>query len=188
MPAGNKSRLHLRPKSNLSSLVSSQIRSRRGSKLKISLKIPVSKDDKLRYSTPQSLLTESKNLTTLSEKTKQAIFGKRSVSKHLKKRSKTKLCFSDKRDTPKLQKFRKQSSNISNSRVSVLKKKRKESQSKMITNADIFKSVDIRKKKELYNKKRSIRSNLSKYDPSNLTISHHAQMTSIGMHDFPSAI
>lgn len=75
----------------MSNLVSSHVRSRRPSKLKISLKVAVHVDDKLRYSTPQSLLTKSKNLTTLSDKTKHLTFGKRSTSKNSKKRSKNKF-------------------------------------------------------------------------------------------------
>mmetsp|Transcript_25552 Transcript_25552/g.25346 ORF Transcript_25552/g.25346 Transcript_25552/m.25346 type:complete len:115 (-) Transcript_25552:73-417(-) len=93
LPHGNIGRLNGRTKSNVYNMAGlpSQIRSRRASKLKISLKSPVNRDSKVRHSTPQSFLSDSKNYTKLSEKTRNVFLGKRSTSKHSRRKSKTKL-------------------------------------------------------------------------------------------------
>ena len=176
----NYSRFNLRPKSNLTNMVASQIRSRKNSKLRISLKGAVHLEDKLRYSHRHTSLSESKNMTaSLSDKTKQVLLGKRSASKHSRKRSKTKLTFVEKRDFSRPNKTRK-SSNTSNSRISALKKKRKEMQKKYITNSELFKSADMRSKRDFSESRKLASSSLSRYDTTNLTLSHQGLRSSLG--------
>lgn len=187
LPHGNMHRLHLRPKSNMTNMVSSQIRSRRPSKLKISLKVAVHVDDKMRYSTPQSLMTDSKNGSKLSGKTKSLMFGKRSTSKHSRKRSKTKLCFSNKRDQSRIAKNKK-NMNTNISRSASIKKKRKEMNTRYNLSSDLFKSLDMKKKSELYDGNRCMSGSISKYDNSNLTLTNTCHKTSMGMHELTPSI
>lgn len=185
-PNGVQNRLSLRPKSNLTNMVSSQIRSRRPSKLKISLKVAVHVDDKMRYSTPQSCLTDSKNFSKLGDKTKHVVFGKRST-KNSRKRSKSKLWFSDKREMSRISKNKK---NMNVSRSSSIKKKRKDIQSKYM-NSELFKSVDMKKKAELYDSKRCLSGNLSKlskYDSTSLTLTNLGHKSSWGMYEHPNGL
>lgn len=142
LPPGNPTHLHMRPRSDLSNILPSAFGSKKNSKLRISLKGAMNPSPRVRYSTPNPILTDTK-MTMLTDKPKNVRVTKRISSKHSRKRSKTRLSLLDKSDILRLTKPKK-SIITSVGRTNKILKKRKEIHSKYMSPSDLFISTDFR--------------------------------------------